>query len=296
MPYSKVTREKSKLRLALAGPSGAGKTLSALLLAYGITEDWDKIALIDTEHGRARFYANRSDLGTGEFLYQEMSAPFSPDKYMKMVAEGAEVVGSDGVIIVDSFSHAWDNEGGVLDIKSEIAKRTDKTSYSAWDEAGKIQNNLVNTILSVNCHTIVTLRTKMAYAMEINDKGKNVPVKIGLAPVQRENTEYEFDIVLNIARNHIATASKDTTFLDQWQGVITPELGKSLKEWLDMGVEPELCQDCGQRILPFSGKTVQQIAEGTLKNYGRKLCGKCLAKEIKQRKEAENHAVERVSG
>ncbi|MGN1036372.1 MAG: AAA family ATPase [Ruminococcus sp.] len=296
MPYSKVTREKSKLRLALAGSSGSGKTLSALLIAYGITEDWEKIALIDTEHGRARFYANRSDLGTGEFLYQEMSAPFSPEKYIQMVKEGAETVGSDGVVIIDSFSHAWDNEGGVLDIKSEIAKRTDKTSYSAWDEAGKIQNNLVNTILSVNCHTIVTLRTKMAYAMEINDKGKTVPVKIGLAPVQRENTEYEFDIVLNIARNHIATASKDTTFLDQWQGVITPELGKSLKEWLDMGVEPEMCQDCGQRILPFKGKTIQQIAEGTLRNYGRKLCGKCLAKEIKQRREAESNAVESVSG
>lgn len=296
MPYSKVTREKSKLRLALAGSSGSGKTLSALLIAYGITEDWEKIALIDTEHGRARFYANRSDLGTGEFLYQEMSAPFSPEKYIQMVKEGAETVGSDGVVIIDSFSHAWDNEGGVLDIKSEIAKRTDKTSYSAWDEAGKIQNNLVNTILSVNCHTIVTLRTKMAYAMEINDKGKTVPVKIGLAPVQRENTEYEFDIVLNIARNHIATASKDTTFLDQWQGVITPELGKSLKEWLDMGVEPEICQDCGQRILPFKGKTIQQIAEGTLRNYGRKLCGKCLAKEIKQRREAESNAVESVSG
>lgn len=296
MPYSKVTREKSKLRLALAGSSGSGKTLSALLIAYGITEDWEKIALIDTEHGRARFYANRSDLGTGEFLYQEMTAPFSPEKYIQMVQEGAETVGSDGVVIIDSFSHAWDNEGGVLDIKSEIAKRTDKTSYSAWDEAGKIQNNLVNTILSVNCHTIVTLRTKMAYAMEINDKGKTVPVKIGLAPVQRENTEYEFDIVLNIARNHIATASKDTTFLDQWQGVITPELGKSLKEWLDMGVEPEMCQDCGQRILPFKGKTIQQIAEGTLRNYGRKLCGKCLAKEIKQRREAESNAVESVSG
>lgn len=296
MPYSKVTREKSKLRLALAGSSGSGKTLSALLIAYGITENWEKIALIDTEHGRARFYANRSDLGTGEFLYQEMQAPFSPEKYIQMVQEGAETVGSDGVVIIDSFSHAWDNEGGVLDIKSEIAKRTDKTSYSAWDEAGKIQNNLVNTILSVNCHTIVTLRTKMAYAMEINDKGKTVPVKIGLAPVQRENTEYEFDIVLNIARNHIATASKDTTFLDQWQGVITPELGKSLREWLDMGVEPEICQDCGQRILPFKGKTIQQIAEGTLRNYGRKLCGKCLAKEIKQRREAESNAVESVSG
>lgn len=296
MSFTKVTREKSKLRLALAAPSGAGKTLSALYIAYGITEDWSKIALIDTEHGRAKFYANRSDLGTGEFLYQEMTAPFTPEKYMAMVAEGCAAVGSDGVVIIDSFSHAWDNEGGVLDIKSEIAKRQGKTEYSAWDEAGKIQNNLVNTILSVNCHTIVTLRTKMAYTMQENDKGKMEPVKIGLAPVQRENTEYEFDIVLNIARNHTATASKDTTFLDQWQGVITPELGKSLREWLDMGVEPEMCQDCGQRILPFSGKTIQQMAEGTLKVYGRKLCGKCLVKAVKQNKEAENSATESISG
>lgn len=294
--FSKVTREKAKLRAALVGVSGSGKTLSALLLAYGITQDWEKIAIIDTEHGRAKFYANRSDLGTGEFLYQEMSAPFSPEKYVKMVSEGAKTVGEDGVIIVDSFSHAWDNEGGVLDIKSGIAKKQGKNEYTAWDEAGKIQNNLINTILSVNCHTIITMRTKMAYAMEVNDKGKNVPVKIGLAPVQRENTEYEFDIVLNIARNHVATASKDTTFLDQWQGVITPELGKSLKEWLDNGIEPEICQDCGQKILPFKGKTVQEMVDGTLKVYGRKLCGKCLAKELKQQKEAENNAPETVSG
>lgn len=173
MAFTKVTREKSKLRLALAAPSGAGKTLSALYIAYGITEDWSKIALIDTEHGRAKFYANRSDLGTGEFLYQEMTAPFTPEKYMAMVAEGCAAVGSDGVVIIDSFSHAWDSNGGVLDIKSEIAKRQGKTEFSAWDEAGKIQNSLVNTILST--------------------------------------------------------------------------------KWLDMGVEPEMCQDCVQHILPFKG-------------------------------------------
>lgn len=293
MAFTKVTREKSKLRLALAAPSGAGKTLSALYIAYGITEDWGKIALIDTEHGRAKFYANRSDLGTGEFLYQEMTAPFTPEKYMAMVAEGCTAVGSDGVIIVDSFSHAWDNEGGVLDIKSQIAKKYGKNEYSAWDEAGKIQNNLVNTILSTNCHTIVTLRTKMAYTMQENDKGKMEPVKIGLAPVQRENTEYEFDIVLNIARNHIATVSKDTTFLGDWSGVITPELGKSLKEWLDMGVEPDFCEECGQRITPFLGRTAQKMAEGTLKSYGKKLCGKCLTIRIKEEKA---NAAETVSG
>lgn len=297
MGFTTVTREKSKLRLALAGPSGSGKTLSALLLAFGITGDWNKIALIDTEHGRAKFYANRSDFETGAFLYQEMTAPYSPDKYKSMVLEGASAVGSDGVVIIDSFSHAWDNEGGVLDIKSGIERsQTNKNGFSAWDEAGKIQNSLVNTILSVNCHTIITMRTKMAYAMEVNEKGKTVPVKIGLAPVQRENTEYEFDIVLNIARNHVASASKDTTFLDSWSGVITPDLGVQLKNWLDKGVEPERCADCEQLIKPASGRTVQQIADGTLKNYGRKLCWNCMAKEINKRKEAQKNASETVSG
>lgn len=287
MAFQKVTREKSKLRLALAGPSGAGKTLSALLLAYGITDDWSKIALIDTEHGRAKFYANRSDLGTGAFLYQEMTAPYSPDKYIAMVREGAEAVGSDGVVIVDSFSHAWDNEGGVLDIKEKIEGDNSKKSFSAWAKAGKIQNNLVNSILSVNCHTIITLRTKMAYAMEQNDNGKTVPVKIGLAPVQRENTEYEFDIVLNIARNHIASASKDTTFLDSWSGIITSELGKSLKEWLDNGVEPEICEDCKKKILPTRQKTIQEIVDGSMATYGRKMCWACVMKEFRRQKESE---------
>lgn len=294
MPFTKATREKSKLRLALTGPSGAGKTLSALLLAYGVTSDWAKIALIDTEHGRAKFYANRSDFGTGSFLYQELSPPYSPEKYMAMVQEGAQAVGSDGVVIVDSFSHAWDNEGGVLDIKSQIADdpKSRKNDYTAWQDAGKIQNSLVNTILSVNAHTIVTMRTKMAYAMEVNDRGKTVPVKIGLAPVQRENTEYEFDIVLNIARDHTASASKDTTFLDAWSGVITPDLGTQLRDWLDNGVEPERCTDCGSLIRPASGRTAEEIAAGTLKNYGRKLCWNCMAKVIK---EAKGNAAKTVS-
>lgn len=118
--FEKVTRQKAKLRLALTGVSGAGKTLLALYIAYGITGDWGKIALIDTEHERARFYAKREDLKTGEFLYAPMAAPFSPEKYRAMVEEGAREVGEDGVVIVDSFSHAWNSEGGVLDLKDKI--------------------------------------------------------------------------------------------------------------------------------------------------------------------------------
>lgn len=299
MSFTVVTREKAKLRLALAGPSGSGKTLSALYIAYGITGDWHKIALIDTEHGRAKFYADRSDLGTGGFLYQEMAAPYSPEKYMQMVQEGAEAVGPDGVVIVDSFSHAWDNDGGVLDIKSQIAKQKGKNDYTAWDEAGKVQNHLVNSILSARCHTIITLRTKMAYTLEENDRGKMTPVKLGLAPVQRENVEYEFDIVLNIARNHVAIAAKDTTFLDAWSDVITPDLGASLRDWLDNGTEPQICEHCGKKILSAEGRSVEDIVNGSLHYFNKKLCFPCVklytaeAKRLKA--EREEHGTETVS-
>lgn len=289
--FEKATRAKSKARIALTGPSGSGKTLSSLYLAYGICGDWSKIALIDTEHERARFYANREDLNVGAFLYAPMSPPYSPDKYVDYVRSAAQTVGSGGVVIVDSFSHAWDNEGGVLDIKSQIAQQRGKNDYTAWDEAGKIQNNLVNTILAADCHTIITMRAKMAYAMEVNERGKTVPVKIGLAPVQRDNTEYEFDIVFYLDRQHTAVLSKDTTFLDNWSGVITPELGERLGAWLNDGAELPRCADCGRVILSDGRRTVKQIADGTLKNYGKQLCMSCVARLINERKRvAQNEA------
>lgn len=285
--FEKVTRAKSKARIALIGASGSGKTLSALYLAYGFTGDWSKIALIDTEHERARFYANRDDLKTGEFLYAALTPPYSAERYMSYVKEAADLVGEDGVVIIDSFSHAWDNEGGVLDFKSEVEKRPGKTSYSAWDEAGKVQNSLVNTILSVKCHTIVTMRAKMSYAMEVNERGKTVPVKVGLAPVQRDTTEYEFDICFQLNQNHVAGISKDTTFLDGWSGVITPELGSQLNDFLSQGINLPRCTDCNSVIMASPTKTVQQIIDGSVKVYGRQLCLKCVRNLVKAAKENE---------
>ena len=282
--FEKVTRKKAKLRLALTGVSGGGKTLGALFIAYGMTGDWSKVALIDTEHERARFYADRCDLGTGSFLYAPFAPPYSPDRYKQLVQEAAGLVGPDGVVIVDSLSHAWNNEGGVLDIKEKIANQQGKNSYTAWSEAGKYQNDLINTILAVDCHTIVTMRSKMEYAMQENDRGKMAPVKVGLAPIQREDTEYEFDIVLNIDRSHMATASKDTTFLDKFGQVITPELGVQLKNWLSDGVEPERCEVCGKVITAKKSKTVEQIITASVKALNKKCCYDCYAKEYREMK------------
>ena len=285
--FEAVTREKAKLRLALTGVSGSGKTLSALYIAFGLTGDWKKVALIDTEHQRGRFYADREDLNTGQYLYCDFTPPYSPERYKAMVNEGAELVGPDGVVIVDSFSHAWNNEGGILEIKDTISRRQGQNSYTAWADAGKEQNALVNSILSVPCHAIVTMRSKMEYALELNEKGKQVPVKLGLSPVQRDDTEYEFDIVLNLARNHIATASKDTTFLDGYGTVITPDLGEQLRLWLDKGVEPPRCEICGNVIRPYGNKSVPDIVNGSKELMNKLACMSCCIKYSRDKK-AEN--------
>ena len=292
--FSPVHRQKMKLRMALTGVSGGGKTLGALYIAYGITHDWDKIALIDTEHERGRAYAGRTDLPTetGAYLYTALYAPYSPERYKECVRQGAEAVGPDGVVIVDSLTHAWNNEGGVLEIKEQIAGRPGKNSYTAWSEAGKEQNSLINYILSVNCHTIVTMRSKMEYALQLNERGKQEPVKLGLAPVQRDDTEYEFDIVMNIGRDHVATTSKDVTFLDGFGAVITPELGAQLHAWLAEGKEPEryYCADCSARIEDSSkGPAVKRVA-ATTEHFGRALCESCTKLALRAEKAAQEAA------
>lgn len=283
--FQPATRKRAKLRLALTGVSGAGKTLSALYAAYGITGDWNKIAMLDTEHERARFYVNRDDLPfpTGQFLYHSFTPPYSPERYRNLVKEAAQAVGPDGVVIVDSFTHAWNNEGGVLDIKDRIAAKSGQNSFTAWNEAGKEQNSLINTILAVNCHTIVTMRSKMSYSIEPDERGRLKPVKLGLAPVQRDDTEYEFDIVLELSRNHVATASKDTTFLDQYGQVITPELGSRLAAWLNEGnpQPPILCAGCGNPIQPYQSTPAEAVAEAARKKFGRALCTECAVEAKK---------------
>lgn len=289
--FKDASREKSKLRIALTGVSGGGKTLGALLLASGLTGgDWGKIVLIDTERRRGLLYANRSDLGTGCFKYAELTAPYSPDRYKEYVAAAAELAGPDGVVIIDSLSHAWSYTGGVLDIKDEIAAQRGQNSYTAWNQAGKVQNGLVDFILSANCHTICTLRVKQDYIMTENDKGKQMPVKVGLAPVQRDDMEYEFDIVLSIARSHIATASKDVTFLDGLNQVITPELGRQLAEWANEGKEPDRCADCGHLLRATRKMTAAQLASYTRDSFGRLLCASCAARLLKEQKETAHEA------
>jgi predicted ATP-dependent serine protease len=118
----KAERTKAKLRLGLAGPSGAGKTMSSLKLAKGITPA-GRILMIDTERGSGDLYADLFD-----YDIITLQPPYKPEKYVEAIRAGEEA-GYD-TIIIDSLSHAWSDEGGILDQADKLSAGGNR--FTAW--------------------------------------------------------------------------------------------------------------------------------------------------------------------
>lgn len=301
--FTKAKRERAKLKVCLTGASGGGKTLSSLYLAYGMTGDWGKIAVIDSERGRALMYANRSDLGTGEFLHCDLEPPYTVDRYIEAMREAEKLVGEDGVIIIDSGSHAWKGTGGVLDAKEQIAQQRGKTDFSAWNDAGKIQNKFIDTIMDLNCDTIVTLRSKVSYTQEVDpETGKTRVRKLGLEPEQKNDFEYEMTLVMDVDKDtHNVSIIKDNTFLDAegFYGRVTPELGKRLRAWMAEGIEPVIytCEECGKKIKSYTfedGTTMspEEIVAKSKETYGKAMCMDCVFALAESEEETAEEVVE----
>lgn len=184
-PFQKAEKHGLPLRMCLQGPSKAGKTYSALKFASCFD---GKIALVDTEHGTAKLYADEFDFDTIELT------SFGPDEYTRLIHLAEE--NGYTTIIIDSLSHAWAGKGGLLDLADQAAKRSRSgNTFQAWGEVKPEEQRLWEALKSTPCHLIVTLRTKTEYLVEQNAQGKSVPRKVGLAPIQRADSEYEFDLV-----------------------------------------------------------------------------------------------------
>lgn len=223
----KAERRKARLRLGISAPSGAGKTYSALLIAFGLG---GKVGMIDTEHGSGDLYAD-----LGEYDIISIAAPYTVAKYLEAI-RAFEAAGYS-TIIIDSLSHAWAGEGGLLDKQGKIADRGGN-GYAAWRTITPEHNALVDAMLRSPAHIIATMRSKTEYVIEKNDKGKDAPKKVGLAPIQRDGMEYEFTVMLDIAVDHTATASKDRTRLFDGQYFRpSPETGSALRAWLESGAD-----------------------------------------------------------
>ncbi|MDN0046555.1 ATP-binding protein [Megasphaera hexanoica] len=226
--FQKAVRQVAKLRLALSGPSGSGKTYSALLIASGIVPI-EKVAVVDTENGSANLYAN---LGTYSAL--TLHPPYTPKKYIEAI-HAAEQEGFE-LVIIDSLSHAWNGEGGLLEQKDKATDAKYKgNGWAAWREVTPEYNKLIETMLNSSCHIIATMRSKTEY-MQDDSSGRKRIVKVGAAPIQRDGIEYEFTVVFDLSIDHVATVNKDRTRLFDGQYFVpTPDVGKTLKQWLDAG-------------------------------------------------------------
>lgn len=227
MKLQQAQRSQVKLRVGLSGPSGYGKTMSALLLAYGITNNWNKIAVIDTENNSASLYSH-----LGEFNILNLEEPYSPERYIKAIQTCEEA--NMEVIIIDSISHEWSGKGGCLEMHEKLGGR-----FQDWARITPLHNQFIDSVIQSKCHVIATTRRKVDYSLDRDMNGKTKVMKLGTKEITREGWEYELTVNFEfINDNHLVKASKDRTglFMDKPEFVINPATGKKLKSWCSEGV------------------------------------------------------------
>ena len=222
--FQKATKTQSRLRLALSGASGSGKTFSALAIASQLGQS---VAVIDSERGSASKYADRFSFDVCELK------EFHPSRYVEAI-KAADSAGYD-VIIIDSLSHAWFAE---LDMAGG--------NFSNWAKIKPLERALIDAMLSSSAHVIGTMRSKTEWIMTTttNKSGKETmsPTKVGTAPMQAAGIEYEFDLAGELNSDHLLKISKsrcpelsNTTHLNPGR-----ELAEMLLIWLtDGGEMPE---------------------------------------------------------
>jgi len=224
--FKKAKRASRKLRMAIAGIAGSGKTYTALTLASRLGK---KVALLDTERSSAEIYSTLF-----EFDVAQLSS-HHPQKYVDAINEAAKA--KYDVMIIDSLSHAWIGREGALDLVSKQGK-----TFNAWGKVTPLQDKLIDTIMSFPGHVIATLRMKQAYEQAKDDKGKITVAKIGLATQQRDGIDYEFDLfgVMDALNNLTIEKSRCPALAGQLFAQPGEELAGIILHWLKSGEEEEV--------------------------------------------------------
>lgn len=230
MKLKKAQRSNVKLRLGISGPSGFGKSYSALLLAHGITNDWKKIAIIDTENNSASLYSH-----LGDFNVLVLGNPFTPERYNEAIAlcEKSDIE----VVIIDSITQEWNGKGGCLEIHEKLGGR-----FQDWAKVSPRHQSFIDAILTSSCHIITTARRKIDYSLDATSTGRTKVVKHGTKEITREGFEYELTVNFEVLNDkHHVKASKDRTglFMDKPEFVINRATGKKLIAWCNEGISLE---------------------------------------------------------
>lgn len=199
MPFEfrPARREGVGLLIGLAGGTGSGKTFSAMRLAKGIAGD-GKFAVIDTEAGRAKHYADQF-----QFDHGDLRPPFRPENYLEAII-AADTAGYPA-IVVDSMSHEHAGDGGLLDWHDEElarltrgdASRRDAMTMLAWVEPKTSHKRMVQRLLQVRAHLILCFRAEPKIEI-VKEGGKTVIREKqslvgynGWIPIAEKNLAYE---------------------------------------------------------------------------------------------------------
>jgi hypothetical protein len=220
--FRKASKAATKLRLAIYGPAGSGKTMSALRIAKGIG---GSIAVIDTENGSSEKYADRFDFSVLRLTDK------SPEGYANAMHQAAAA--GFTTLVIDSISHEWDE---LKDFVTNVSKnpRYHGNTWSAWSEGTPKQKAFVQEIISFPGHLIATIRAKTEWVTEQNG-GKTTPRRVGLTPEQGKGIEFEFDMLMAISPDHVVSVEKDRTGKYQDQTIAKPDekFGAELRQWLE---------------------------------------------------------------
>lgn len=223
----KAVRRGNKARVALAAPAGGGKTYTALVLAQELAQGGD-VLVIDTERGSASLYADEF-----EFQTLKWEPPYNPSELGQVVSD---VAPQFDAVVIDSLSHFWMGEGGTLDVVDAAAERARGNKFAGWKAGTPAQNDMVDAMLRAPAHVIVTMRSKMEYVQDKDEKGRTTIRRVGMAPVQRDGIEYEFTVTADLDMEHRLMVAKTRCSLLA-DKVFRPghalEMGKVLSMWLD---------------------------------------------------------------
>jgi hypothetical protein len=232
--FKRAQRIQRKFKGCIAGPSGSGKTWTALEIARGLAGEDGKIAVADTEQSSAALYADA-------FAFDHVDLPNNSVKAYIEVIQAAAAAGYN-VLVIDSLSHAWEY---LLEEVDNVQARQRGNSFTAWKSITPIYKELVEAIVKAPLHIIATMRAKTDYVMEevqsADGKTRNVPKKVGLAPVFRQGGEYEFDWMGTIDLEHrlVVEKSRLPQFADRVIHKPDQRVGAEIGAWLAGGA-PEV--------------------------------------------------------
>ena len=191
--FKPATRQQTPLLLGIVGPSGGGKTYSALRLATGIQSIVaGEIAVIDTEARRSLHYANKF-----KFLHLDFEPPHGPDRYLEAIQ--AAVSAGAKTIVVDSMSHEHEGSGGVLEwheteldrMAGDDFRKREAMNFIAWAKPKACRRRLINGLLQINANFVFCFRAKEKIKMVKDERGKTKPVDAGWQAIAGEEFVYE---------------------------------------------------------------------------------------------------------